>query len=418
MPMPSLASARLRGAPPPPTDPENPGYLPPFTGTDPEVAAAVAEELRQRQHSLAMHAAGQRGVSVPLEQAAVERIAIGRTKALFGGKCAQVLPETGVPAHEAALIALLAPGDTVLCPGHDFGGHGVHSTLAALPGRPYDVVPYSLRASDGLVDMTDVLRLARAHLPTVIVAGGTSHPRIPDLARFRQIADEVGALLMVDMTCFAGLVAAGLQPSPVSGAHIVTADLGGMVDGAGGGVLLTDDRHLATRLAPVSAARRPSGRPGESLVAQAVALREATSSAFRDRQERALRGARILAGRLLADDVAESGVRVVTGSTETSLVLLDLLPASLDAGRAEERLRALGIRPDSAERHGLCLGTAPLAVRGFDDTSFREVADVIARAFTHEPHAAEMAELSTRVAALTERHPVACAHTETHPEEE
>ncbi|MFC9236431.1 serine hydroxymethyltransferase [Streptomyces decoyicus] len=413
MPMPSLASARLRGAPPPPTATENPGYLPPFTDTDPEVAAAVAEELRQRQHTLAMTAAGQRGVP---EQAAVERIAVGRTKALFGGKCAQVLPETGVPAHESALIALSAPGDTVLCPDHAFGGHDVHSTLAALPGRPYDVVPYSLRASDGLVDMTDVLRLARAHLPTVIVAGGATHPRIPDLARFRQIADEVGALLMVDMTCFAGLVAAGLQPSPVSGAHIVTADLDGMVDGTGGGVLLTDDRHLATRLAPISAARRMSGRPGESLAAQAVALREAASSAFRDRQERALRGARILAGRLLADDVAESGARVVTGSTETPLVLLDLLHASPAAVRAGERLRALGIRPDSADKHGLCLGTAPPAVRGFDDRSFREIADVIARALTHEPDAAAMAELSARVAALTEHHPLACA--DAHPEEE
>ncbi|QIK10573.1 serine hydroxymethyltransferase [Streptomyces sp. ID38640] len=416
--MPSPASTHLRGAPSPPplTVTANPGYVPPFTDADPEVAAAVAAELRQRQQSLAMTAAGESSSATPQAQAALERIAVSRVQALFGGKCAQVLPQRAVPAHEAALTALLAPGDTVLCPDHAFGGQGVHSTLVTLTGRPYDVVPYPLRASDGLVDMAEVARLARAHLPTVIVAGGATRPRIPDLVRFRQVADEIGALLMVEMTCFAGLVAAGLQPSPLSGAHVVTADLHGILDGEGGGVLLTDDRHLATRMASTTAARRMSGPPGQFLAAQAVALRGAMSSEFRDRQERALRGARILAGRLLADDVAETGARVVTGSTETPLVLIDLAHASLDAGRAGERLRSLGITPDSSDKHGLCLGTTPLAVRGFDDASFREVADVIARALTHEPHAAAMAELSAHVAALTQRHPLASA--DTHPEEE
>ncbi|MFI0712187.1 serine hydroxymethyltransferase [Streptomyces inhibens] len=356
-----------------------------------------------------MTAAGEGRFSLSPQQAEFERIAVERTKALFGGKFAQVLPKSGVPAHEVALIALLAPGDTVFSLDHAVGGHGVHSTLVALPGRPYDVVPYSLRASDGQVDMAEVARLARAHLPTVIVAGGAAHPRIPDLARFRQIADEVGALLMADMTCWAGLVAAGLQPSPVSGAHVVTADLYEALDGAGGGVLLTDDRHLATRLASISVARRMSGLPGQFLAAQAAALRRAMSSAFRDRQERALRGARILAGRLLADDVAETGARVVTGSTETPLVLIDLLPSVLDAGRAGERLRSLGIRPNRAGEHGLCLGTTALAVRGFDDAAFREVADVIARALAHEPHATATFELSARISTLTARHPIQTA---------
>ncbi|MFF7231180.1 serine hydroxymethyltransferase [Streptomyces sioyaensis] len=351
-----------------------------------------------------MTAVGESDLSTSPAQAALERIAVGRTKALFGGKFAHVLPNTGVPAHEVALIALLAPGDTVLCLDHAIGGHGVHRTLVDLPGRPYDVVPYPLRASDGLVDMAEVARLARAHLPTVIVAGGAAHPRIPDLARFRQVANETGALLMAEMTCFAGLVAAGLEPSPVSGAHVVTADLNGIVDGSGGGVLLTDDRHLATRLNSTPVARRVGGLPGQSLAAQAVALRAAGSPAFRDRQERALRGARILAGRLLADDVAETGARVVTGSTETPLVLIDLLHASLDAERAGERLRSLGIRPNSAGEHGLCLGTTALAARGFGDASFREAADVIARALTHEPHVTAVAELKNRVADLTVRH--------------
>lgn len=362
-----------------------------------------------------MTAVGESRFSVSPEQAEFERIAVDRTKSLFGAKFAQVLPKSGVLTQEAALIALLAPGDTVLSLDHTFGGHGVHRALAALPGHPYDVAPYSLRASDGLVDMTEVARLARAHLPTVIVAGGAAHPRIPDLARFRQIADEVGALLMVDMTCFAGLVAAGLQPSPVSGAHIVTADLHETLDGAGGGVLLTDDRHLAARLTAVFA-RRMSGLPGQFLAAQAFALRGATSPAFRDRQERALRGARIIAGRLLADDVAETGVRVVTGSTETPLVLIDLLQSVLGAVRAGERLRSLGIRPDSAGEHGLCLGTTALAARGFGDASFRELADVIARALTHEPHTIATYELSAQIAILTCRHPLAIA--DTRPEEE
>ncbi|MFF3543123.1 serine hydroxymethyltransferase [Streptomyces platensis] len=413
--MPSHAATRLRGAPPP-TVTKHPGDLPPFADADPGLAAAVATGLSQRQASLEMTTAGESRFSGSPEQAEFARIAVDRTKALFGGKYAQVLPRWGVPAHEAALIALLAPGDTVLCLDHTVGGQGVHSTLVALPGRPYDVIRYPLRASDGQVDMAEVARLARAQLPTVIVAGGAAHPRIPALARFRQIADEVGALLMVDMTCFAGLVAAGLEPSPVSGAHVVTADLGATLDGAGGGVLLTDDRHLATRLTSVSAARRTSGLPGEFLAAQAAALGGALSSAFRDRQERALRGARILAGRLLADDVAQTGVRVVTGSTETPLVLIDLLPSVLDAERAGERLRSLGIRPNSAGEQGLCLGTTALAGRGFDDAAFREVADVIARALMHEPHATEMTELGSRLSALTGRHPIPTA--DTRPEEE
>ncbi|MEW9519702.1 serine hydroxymethyltransferase [Streptomyces tubercidicus] len=413
--MPSPASTRLRGAPPP-TVTENPGDLPPLTDADPEVAAAVATELTERQQSLTMTAVGESNFSTSPAQATVERIAVGRTKALFGGKFAHVLPTTGVPAHEVALIALLAPGDTVLCLDHAVGGHGVHRTLVDLPGRPYDVVPYPLRASDGLVDMAEVARLARAHLPTVIVAGGAAHPRIPDLARFRQVANEIGALLMVEMTCFAGLVAAGLEPSPVSAAHVVTADLRGIVDGAGVGVLLTDDRHLATRLTSVPAARRVGGLPGQSLAAQAVALRGAMSSEFRDRQERALRGARILAGRLLADDVAETGARVVTGSTETPLVLIDLVHSVQDAGRAGQRLRSLGIRPNSVGEHGLCLGTTALAARGFGDASFREVAEVIARALTHEPHATTVTELRDRVADLAARHPRTPA--DTRPEEE
>ncbi|MFF8786340.1 serine hydroxymethyltransferase [Streptomyces sp. NPDC015125] len=413
--MPSPASTRLCGAPPP-TVTDNPGDLPPLTDVDPEVAAAIATELTERQQSLAMVAVGESNFSTSPAQATVERIAVGRSKALFGGKFAHVLPTTGVPAHEVALIALLAPGDTVLCLDHAVGGYGVHRTLVDLPGRPYDVVPYPLRASDGLVDMAEVARLARAHLPTVIVAGGAVHPRIPDLARFRRVANEVGALLMVDMTCFAGLVAAGLQPSPVSGAHVVTADLRGIVDGSGVGVLLTDDRHLATRLTSIPAARRVGGLPGQLLAASAVALRGAGSSAFRDRQERALRGARILAGRLLADDVAETGARVVTGSTETPLVLIDFVHSVQDAGRAGKRLRSLGIRPNSAGEHGLCLGTTALAARGFGDAAFREVADVIARALTHEPHATAVAELRGRVTNLATRHPGTPANAR--PEEE
>ncbi|MDT0457356.1 serine hydroxymethyltransferase [Streptomyces sp. DSM 41527] len=401
--MPSHPSTRRRGAPPLTENLPDPSCA----DADPEVAAALAAELRQRQGSLAMTAAGQRPLPVPPEHAALERLADGRAKALFDATFAHVLPATEVPAHQLALLALLAPHDTVLCLDHPFGGHGVRSALAAVPGRPYDVVPYGLRTSDGQVDMAEVARLARAHLPAVIVVGGAVHPRIPDLAHFRQLADEVGALLMVDMTCFAGPVAAGLRPSPVSRAHVVTADLHETLDGAGGGVLLTDDRHLATRLASIAAAHRRGGLPGQLLAAQAVALRGATSAAFRDRQERALRGARILAGRLLADDVAETGARVVTGSTETPLVLIDLAHSVPAAGRAGERLRSLGIRPHTTGEHGLCLGTTALAGRGFDDASFRAVADVIARALPPEPHVVTLDELGARVAALTNRHPIA-----------
>ncbi|WP_455361786.1 serine hydroxymethyltransferase [Streptomyces sp. SYSU K21746] len=347
---------------------------------------------------------------------AVGRFAVERARALFGAAYADVRPYSGGQAHAAALSALLAPGDTVLVPDAMApGGSGLAGRRHGHPGQLYDAIPYSLRTTDGLVDMAEVHRLARAHLPKMIVAGGSAHPRRPDYERFRRIADEVGALLLVDMAHATGLVAAGLHPSPVPHAHVVTASPQ-TLGGPPGGMLLTNDAYVAARLNSAVPHRPENDGLDDITAARAVALRIAATPAFRERQRHALRGARILAGRLVADDVAETGIRVLTGATETHVVLVDLRAAALDSGHAADRLHSLGITVDrtampadpgpSTARSGLCIGTAALAGREFDDAAFREAADVVARALAHDPGATALSALRARVTALTARHPL------------
>ena len=408
---------------------------------DPEVAAAVAAELHRQQSTLEMIASENFApVSVMEAQGSVltnkyaegypgrryyggceyvdvtEQLAIDRVKSLFGAEFANVQPHSGAQANTAVFFALLQPGDTILGLSLAHGGHLTHGMKINYSGKMFEVVPYQVRESDGLVDMDEVERLAREHRPKMIIAGWSAYPRQLDFARFRAIADEVGACLMVDMAHFAGLVAAGLHPSPVPHAHVTTTTTHKTLGGPRGGVILTNDPAIAKK---VNSAVFPGmqGGPLEHVIAaKAVAFRIAAGPEFRERQARTLEGARILAERLVQPDATEAGVTVLTGGTDVHLVLVDLRASELDGKQAEDRLHDIGItvnrnavpfdpRPPMVTS-GLRIGTPALATRGFDAEDFREVADIIAVAlrttFDDETRAGQQA----RVSALVARRPL------------
>ncbi|GGO14936.1 serine hydroxymethyltransferase [Microbispora rosea subsp. aerata] len=409
----------------------------PLAETDPEVAAAIGEETRRQRTTLEMIASENFApVSVMQAQGSVltnkyaegypgrryyggcenvdviEQMAIDRVKALFGAEAANVQPHSGAQANAAAMSALLEPGDTILGLDLAHGGHLTHGMRINFSGRLYNVVAYHVRESDSLVDMDEVERLAREHRPKLIIAGWSAYPRHLDFAAFRRIADEVGAYLMVDMAHFAGLVAAGLHPSPVPHAHVVTTTTHKTLGGPRGGVILST-ADLAKKINSSVFPGQQGGPLEHVIAAKAVAFKIAAGEWFRDRQRRTLEGARILAERLLAPDAAEAGVRVLSGGTDVHLVLVDLRESELDGKQAEDRLHEAGItvnrnavpfdpRPPMVTS-GLRIGTPALATRGFARPEFEEVSDVIALALRPE---ADLAALRARVEALAAKHPL------------
>ncbi|GHF19389.1 serine hydroxymethyltransferase [Amycolatopsis deserti] len=402
--------------------------------TDPEVHAAIGRELGRQRDTLEMIAsenfaplavmqaqgsvltnkyaegyAGRRYYGGCEHVDEIETLAIDRLKALFGAEYANVQPHSGAQANAAAMAALLEPGDTILGLDLAHGGHLTHGMKLNFSGRLYDVAAYHVRADDHRVDMDEVERLARQRRPKLIVAGWSAYPRHLDFAAFRRIADEVGAYLMVDMAHFAGLVAAGLHPSPVPHAHVVTSTTHKTLGGPRGGVILAEGA-LAKKLNS-SVFPGQQGGPLEHVIAgKAVAFKLAAEPEFRERQERTLEGAKILADRFLR----ESGIGVLTGGTDVHLVLADLRESELDGKQAEDRLHEVGItvnrnavpfdpRPPMISS-GLRFGTPALAARGFGPDDFAEVADIAALAL--RPDASALDKLAARVADLTARHPL------------
>ena len=408
--------------------------------TDPEVHAAISAELVRQQTTLEMIASENFApVSVMQAQGSVltnkyaegypgrryyggcehvdviEQLAIDRLKALFGAEYANVQPHSGAQANAAAMSALLQPGDTILGLDLAHGGHLTHGMKLNFSGKLYDVAAYHVRADDHRVDMAEVERLAVERRPKLIVAGWSAYPRQLDFAEFRRIADEVGAYLMVDMAHFAGLVAAGLHPSPVPHAHVVTSTTHKTLGGPRGGVILAT-ADLAKKFNSSVFPGQQGGPLEHVIAAKAVAFKLAAEPAFRERQERTLAGARILADRLLAADSRAAGIDVVSGGTDVHLVLVDLRKSELDGRQAEDRLHSIGItvnrnavpfdpRPPMVSS-GVRIGTPALAARGFDRDDFAEVSDVIAAALRPATGDAELAGLRTRVTRLADRHPL------------
>ncbi|MET8522291.1 serine hydroxymethyltransferase [Nocardioides sp. NPDC004968] len=346
----------------------------------------------------------------------IEQLAIDRLKALFSAEYANVQPHSGAQANAAAMFALLEPGDTILGLSLAHGGHLTHGMKLNFSGRLYQVVPYEVSREDFLIDMAEVERLALEHRPKLIVAGWSAYPRQLDFAEFRRIADLVGARLMVDMAHFAGLVATGLHPNPVPFADVVTSTTHKTLGGPRGGVILTNDPAIAKKINS-SVFPGQQGGPLEHVIAgKAVAFKVAAEPEFRERQERTLRGARIIAERLLAEDVAAAGVSVVSGGTDVHLVLVDLRDSELNGQDGEDRLHRIGItvnrnavpfdpRPPMVSS-GLRIGTPALATRGFGDSDFSEVADIIAAALKDDFTDETADALRSRVTVLAEKYPL------------
>ncbi|HMO11742.1 MAG TPA: serine hydroxymethyltransferase, partial [Actinotalea sp.] len=338
-----------------------------------------------------------------------------RAKQLFGAEFANVQPHSGATANPAVLHAVARPGDTILGLALDQGGHLTHGMKINFSGRLYDVVAYGVDPETSVIDMAEVRRLALEHRPKVIIAGWSAYPRRLDFPAFREIADEVGAFLWVDMAHFAGLVAAGVHPSPVPHAHVVSSTVHKTIGGPRSGFILTNDPDIAKKINSAVFPGQQGGPLMHVIAAKAVAFKIAMGAEFRDRQERTVRGAAILAERLMADDVAAAGISVRSGGTDVHLVLVDLRDAAVDGKQAEDLLHSVGItvnrnavpndpRPPMVTS-GLRIGTPALATRGFGDDEFREVADVIAAALV-AGEGADVEALKARTAALAEAFPL------------
>ena len=416
----------------------------PLSEVDPEIAAVLDQELgRQRDYLEMIASENFVPVSVLQSQGSVltnkyaegypgrryyggcefvdvaESLAIERAKKLFGAEYANVQPHSGATANAAVLSAIATPGDTILGLELAHGGHLTHGMKLNFSGKLYNAVSYGVDPETCLVDMNVVRDKALEHKPQVIIAGWSAYPRQLDFAAFRSIADEVGALLWVDMAHFAGLVAAGLHPNPVAYADVVTSTVHKTLAGPRSGLILTNDLELHKKINSNVFPGQQGGPLMHAIAAKAVAFKIAGSDEFAARQRRTLQGARILAERLMADDVANHGVSVLTAGTDVHLVLVDLRNSELDGKQAEDLLHDVGItvnrnavpfgpRPPMVTS-GLRIGTPALATRGFGDAEFAEVADIIAAALKPAP---DTAALSARVDKLAADFPLYPGHEE------
>jgi len=313
----------------------------------------------------------------------VETAAIERATQLFGCGYANVQPHSGAQANTAVMLALLKPGETFLGMAIDAGGHLTHGAKPTVSAKWFNAVQYGVRRQDGLLDYEQVESLAHEHKPKLIIAGGSAIPRQIDFARFRAIADAVGALLMVDMAHFAGLVAGGAHPSPFPHAHVATTTTHKTLRGPRGGMILTNDEALAKKFNSAVFPGMQGGPLMHVIAAKAVAFGEALRPDFKDYAAQVVANARALGEELVA-----RGHELVTGGTDTHLVLLDLRRAGLTGKAAEASLERAGLTCNKngipydplppAQTSGIRLGSPAATTRGFREAEFRQVASLIA----------------------------------------
>jgi glycine hydroxymethyltransferase len=409
----------------------------PVSEVDPEIAEVLRLEVERQQRTLEMIASenfvplsvlecagsvltnkyaegypGRRYYGGCEHVDVAEQLAIERARELFGAEHANVQPHAGAQANAAAYQALLQPGERLMGLELAHGGHLTHGMKINFSGRLYEIVTYGVNPETSVIDMDEVARIARERRPKVIVAGWSAYPRVLDFPRFREIADEVGAHLVVDMAHFAGLVAAGLHPSPVPYADVVTTTIHKTLGGPRSGMILCREEY-AKKIDSAVFPGQQGGPLQHIIAAKAVALRIAASEAFRERQRRTLDGARAVAAELLQ---AGGGVSVLTRGTDVHLVLCDLRESELDGRQAEDRLAQVGItvnrnavpfdpRPPMVTS-GLRIGTPALATRGLGHEDFVEVGRILAGALGPGDFEVRRAELSERAAAVAERHPL------------
>ena len=408
----------------------------PLAEIDPEIAAVLDAELARQQRTLEMIASenfapraileaqgsvltnkyaegypGKRYYGGCEEVDVSEQLAIDRAMELFGAEHANVQPHSGAQAKAAVFHALLNPGDTILGLELAHGGHLSHGMKLNMSGKLYDVASYGVDPDTFLVDMDTVAAVARERKPKLIIAGWSAYPRHLDFAAFREIADEVGAKLLVDMAHFAGLVAAGEHPSPVPHADVVTTTVHKTLCGPRGGLILCREELKADINRGIFPGQQ--GGPLEHVIAaKAVAFKLAMTDTFKERQRLTIKAAQTVAERLMG---AGNGVSVLTGGTDVHLVLVDLRESDLDGQAAEDRLDEIGItvnrnavpfdpRPPMVTS-GLRIGTPALATRGLTLDDFAEVGDVIAAALGPDFETIK-GDLLARTAAIADAHPL------------
>ncbi|QTH60633.1 serine hydroxymethyltransferase [Corynebacterium hindlerae] len=411
----------------------------PLDQLDPEVAAAIAAELGRQRGTLEMIASenfvpravlqaqgsvltnkyaegypGRRYYGGCEHVDVIEDLARDRAKEVFGAEFVNVQPHAGAQANAAVLMSLANPGDKIMGLSLAHGGHLTHGMKLNFSGKLYEVAAYGVEDDTMRIDMDRVRETALAEKPQVIIAGWSAYPRHLDFAAFRSIADEVGAKLWVDMAHFAGLVAAGLHPSPVPHSHVVSTTVHKTLGGPRSGMILAKE-EFAKKINSSVFPGQQGGPLMHAIAAKATAMKIAGSEMFKERQQRTLEGASILAERLMAEDCKAAGVSVLTGGTDVHLVLADLRNSQMDGQQAEDLLHEVGItvnrnavpndpRPPMVTS-GLRIGTPALATRGFDTAAFTEVADVIGTALA-AGQSADVAALRARVDKLAADYPL------------
>ncbi len=411
--------------------------------SDPELAAAIAQELTRQQDGIELIASENIVSRAVLEaQGSVmtnkyaegypgrryyggcefvdvaETLAIERAKQLFGAKFANVQPHSGASANIAVFFALLQPGDSFLAMDLAAGGHLTHGAPVNYSGKWFQPIAYGVKAEDGLLDYETMERLAREHKPKLIIAGGSAYSREIDFARFRAVADEIGAILMVDMAHYAGLVAAGAYPSPVPHAHVTTTTTHKTLRGPRGGLVLTNDEAIAKKINSAMFPGLQGGPLMHVIAAKAVAFGEALRPDFRAYAKQV-----VVNARALADELVQGGLAIVSGGTDSHLMLVDLRPKGLTGKAAEAALgrahltcnkNAIPFDPEKPMvTSGVRLGTPAGTTRGFGEAEFREVGrlivrvlDGLAQANAPEANSAVEQAVAKDVQALCARFPI------------
>jgi glycine hydroxymethyltransferase len=346
----------------------------------------------------------------------IEEIALERVKKLFGAGYANVQPHSGAQANQAVFLALLKPGDRIMGLSLAHGGHLTHGSPVTMSGKWFDVVSYEVREDDHLIDMDNVRKVAHETKPKLIVAGASAYPRAIDFAEFRKIADEIGAYLMVDMAHYAGLIAAGHYPDPVPHAHVVTSTTHKTLRGPRGGIILTNDEALAKKFNSAVFPGNQGGPLMHVIAAKAVAFGEALEPGFRDYAAAVIENARAL-----ADVLIDGGLGIVSGGTDSHMVLVDLRPKGVTGRAAEDAMERAGLTcnknsiPFDPEKpfvtSGVRLGSSAGTTRGFDAEDFRQVGKLILRvieALAANPEGDAEVEAAVRkeVLALCAKHPI------------
>jgi len=420
----------------------NPFFSAPISETDPELARVIAAELKRQQHEIELIASenivsravleaagsvltnkyaegypGKRYYGGCQEVDIAENLAIERAKRLFNCNFANVQPHSGSQANQGVFLALLQPGDTILGMSLAAGGHLTHGAAPNLSGKWFNAVQYGVRREDALIDFDEVEALAKQHRPKLIIAGGSAYPRIIDFARFRAIADGVGAYFLVDMAHFAGLVAAGLYPSPFPHAHIATTTTHKTLRGPRSGMILCNDEELAKKINSAIFPGLQGGPLMHIVAAKAVAFGEALRPSFKIYIQNVIANAKAM-----GEAIASAGYGLVTGGTDTHLILVDLRAKSLTGKAAEAALGRANITcnknaiPFDPQKpfvtSGIRLGSPACTTRGFGQAEFRQVGTMIVEVLDglirngDAGDAQTEARIKRQAVELCERHPI------------